>query len=90
MAAPLIVYATRTSADGVEEVMRNAIALEMQSDPSHDATQAGQPEPLPPPAEENGCLAVDSKNAYGSMLRSTMLRAARLWAPTLARRQATQ
>ena len=86
MAAPLIVYATRTWADGVEEVTRMQIAqeLEIQSDPSHDGTQPCQPEPHPPPPEDYGCLAVDSKNAYGSMLRSTMLRAARLRVPRLA------
>ena len=92
MATPLIVYATRTWANRVEEVTRSEIALEleMHSDPFQDGAQPGQPEPHPPPAEDYGCLAVDSRNAYGSMLRSTMLRADRLWAPRLAGRQATQ
>ena len=39
---------------------------------------------------DQACLAVDSKNAYGSMYRSTMLRGARIRAGRLAARQATQ
>lgn len=73
--------------------MRTEITQEqaMQSTPFDlDALQPCQPDPLLAPAEDYGCLAVDSKNAYGLMFRSTMLRAARLRTLRLAGRQATQ
>jgi hypothetical protein len=84
----LIVYAARTWAQMVEE----PVLAEIEA-----GRQMATPEPPPSPErsptdppEDYACLAVDSRNAYGSIHRSIMLRAARVRTPRLAARQATQ
>ena len=90
MAAPLIVYATRTWA---EMVLADVDAdMEGPAPPlgPDDPTTPASPFPETQPPCDYACLAVDSKNAYGSILRSVMLRGARLRSPRIASRQATQ
>ena len=74
-AAPFLIYVVRTWAQAAEK----ATDLEAPVDQETGEAQ-----------DDQAVLAVDSKNAYGSMFRSVMLRAAKARTPLLASRQATQ